>query len=357
MGLPRDVSQYGSQTVMGPGWPNVEEEQLASAAAEYTQFATKLTGSVVPLQQSQLQALAAQWTGLGSVAASGEATSIIAGHEANAAHAAAIALKLQTMEASVVKTKTLVNATAEEVQQECMAIEAGAALVGNAEALIQSRIKMGLSQNIAYVTEGAAEMANGLGVPPSMPSTGAPPGTAQASQAASKGSEQMMQMMMQMGQMAMQLPQQLMQAPQQLMQQVSQPLQQLTSMFGGKGGSSGGLGGASPFAAFSNHPLAGGSGAGGGGGLVKAASLPGAGGSPAQTAMMSNLVGTSDVAVRPAGAGTGAVGGVAPVGAGMGGGMAGGMGQRGEGGGGHATSLAQPPALEYDLGDEVDDDW
>ncbi|MBB5165311.1 hypothetical protein [Mycobacterium sp. AZCC_0083] len=357
MGLPRDVSPYGSQTVMGPGWPNVEEEQLASAAAEYTQFATKLTGSVVPLQQSQLQALAAQWTGVGSVAASGEATSIIAGHEANAAHAAAIALKLQTMEASVAKTKALVNATAEEVQQECMAIEAGAALVGNAEALIQSRIKMGLSQNIAYVTEGAAEMANGLGVPPSMPSTGAPPGTAQASQAASKGSEQMMQMMMQMGQMAMQLPQQLMQAPQQLMQQVSQPLQQLTSMFGGKGGSSGGLGGASPFPAFSNHPLAGGSGAGGGGGLVKAASLPGAGGSPAQTALMSNLVGTSDVAVRPAGAGTGAVGGVAPVGAGMGGGMAGGMGQRGESGGGHATSLAQPPALEYDLGDEVDDDW
>jgi hypothetical protein len=342
---------------MGPGWPNVEEEQLASAAAEYTQFATKLTGSVVPLQQSQLQALAAQWTGAGSVAASGEATSIIAGHEANAAHAAAIALKLQTMEASVAKTKALVNATAEEVQQECMAIEAGAALVGNAEALIQSRIKMGLSQNIAYVTEGAAEMANGLGVPPSMPSTGAPPGTAQASQAAGKGSEQMMQMMMQMGQMAMQLPQQLMQAPQQLMQQVSQPLQQLTSMFGGKGGSGGGLGVASPFQAFSNHPLAGGSGAAGGGGLVKAASLPGAGGSPAQTAMMSNLVGTSDVAVRPAGAGTGAVGGVAPVGAGMGGGMAGGMGQRGEGGGGHATSLAQPPALEYDLGDEVDDDW
>jgi hypothetical protein len=360
VGLPRDVSPYGSQTVMGPGWPNVEEEQLAAAAAEYTQFATKLTGSVVPLQQSQLQALAAQWTGAGSVAASGEATTIIAGHEANAAHAAAIALKLQTMEASVAKTKALANATAEETQQECMAIEAAASLVGNAEALIQSRIKLGPSQNIAYVTEGAAEMANGLGVPPSMPSTGAPPGTAQASQAAGKGSEQAMQMMMQMGQMAMQLPQQLMQqatqVPQQLMQQVTQPLQQLTSMFGGKG-SGGGLGGASPFNAFSNHPLAGGSGASGGGGLVKAASLPGAGGAPAQTALMSNLVGTSDVAVRPAGAGTGAVGGVAPVAAGMGGGMGPMMGQRGEGGGGHATSLAQPPALEYDMGEEVDDDW
>src|SRR5436309_2324901 len=117
---------------MGPGWPNVEEEQLAAAAAEYTQFATKLTGSVVPLQQSQLQALAAQWTGAGSVAASGEASSIIAGHEANAAHAAAIALKLQTMEASVVKAKTLANATAEETQAECMAILSGGALMGGA---------------------------------------------------------------------------------------------------------------------------------------------------------------------------------------------------------------------------------
>jgi hypothetical protein len=360
VGLARDVSPYGSQTVTGPGWPNVEEEQLASAAAEYTQFATKLTGSVVPLQQSQLQALAAQWTGAGSVAASGEATSIIAGHEANAAHAAAIALKLQTMEVSVAKTKALVNATAEEVQQECMAIQAASALVGNADTLIQSRIKMGLSQNIAYVTEGAAEMANGLGVPPSMPSPGTPPGTAQAGQAAGKGSEQIMQTMMQMGQMAMQLPQQIgqmvTQAPQQLIQQVSQPLQQIMSMFGGKS-SGGGLGGASPFNAFSNHPLAGGSGASGGGGLVKAAALPGAGGSRAQTAMMSNLVGTTDAAVRPGGAGSVAVGGVAPVGAGMGGMGGGMMGQRGEGGGGHAASLAQPPALEYDMGDEVDDDW
>jgi hypothetical protein len=54
-----------------------------------------------------------------------------------------------------------------------------------------------------------------------------------------------------------------------------------------------------------------------------------------------------------------AVGGVAPVATGMGG-MGGGMGmmgQRGEAGGGTAASLAPPPALEYDLGDEVDDAW
>jgi hypothetical protein len=173
--------------VTGPGWPNVEEEQLASAAAEYEAFAAKLTGSVVPLQQSQLESLAAQWTGAGSVAAAGEATTIIAGHEANAAHAAAIALKLQAMEVSVAKTKALVNATAEEVQQECIALQAASALVSNTQELIQSRIKMGLSQNIAFVNEGAGELANGLGVPPSVPNPGTPPGTAQGEQPGRRG--------------------------------------------------------------------------------------------------------------------------------------------------------------------------
>ncbi len=361
MGIPADVSPYGSQTVTGPGWPNVDEEQLASAAAEYEAWAAKLTGSVVPLQQSQLQSLAAKWSGASSIAAAGEATTIIAGHEANAAHAAAIALKLQAMEASVVKTKALANATAREVQQECMALQAAAALVSNAQELIDSRIKMGLSQNTAFVNEGAAELANGLGVPPSVPNPGAPPGTAEGQQAGQKGGQEMMQMLSQMGGMAAQLPGQLMgmvtQAPQQLMQQVSQPLQQLTSMFG-KGSGSGAGSAVSPFKAFSNHPLAGGSGAGGGAGLVKAASLPGAGGSLAQTPVMSKLVGTTldDVAVRPAGAGSAAAGGVAPVAAGMGGGMGGGMGHRGESGG-TTASLAPPPPLEYDLGEEVDDDW
>jgi hypothetical protein len=89
-------------------------------------------------------------------------------------------------------------------------------------------------------------------VPPNIPNPGAPTGTAQASRAADKGSEQAMQMMGQMCQMAMQLPQRiggmLTQAPQQLMQplqQLAQPLQQITSMFGGKDGSDGT--GAMPF--------------------------------------------------------------------------------------------------------------
>jgi hypothetical protein len=359
MGIPRDVSPYGSQTVTGPAWPNVEEEQLAAAAAQYDAFAAKLTGSVVPEQTSQLLSLTDSWRGLGAVGASGEATSIIGGHEANAAQAEATAMKLRAMEVTVAKTKTLVNATAAEVQQECMAIQAMAAVVSNAQELIESRIKMGLSQNIAYVNANTAELAASLGTPPVLHSPGTPP-TASAQQAGQKGAEQGSQMMGQMLSMATQLPGQLMgmvtQAPQQLMQplqQLSQPLQQLTSMFGGKGGASA----PSPFASFSNHPLAGGSGAGGGGGMTKAASIPGSGGLPAQTSMMGNLVGTAPTAAASVGAAGAGVGGLAPVGAGGAGGM-GMMPHRGaEGGGGTAASLAPPPALDYDLDEDVDDDW
>ena len=359
MGIPRDVSPYGSQTVTGPAWPNVEEEQLAAAAAQYDALAAKLTGSVVPEQTSQLMSMSEKWRGLGAVGAAGEATSIIGGHEANGAQAAATAMKLRAMEVTVAKTKTLVNTTAAEVQQECMAIQAMAAVVSNAQELIDSRIKMGLSQNMAYVNANTAELSATLGTPPVISTPGAPP-TAQAQQAGQKGAEQSTQMMSQMIGMAAQLPGQLMgmatQAPQQLMQplqQLSQPLQQLTSLFGGKGGASM----PSPFSSFSNHPLAGGAGVGGGGGLTKAASLPGSGGLPAQTSLMGNLVGTSPAAVS---AGPGAAGGgvgLAPVGAGAGGGM-GMMPQRGaEGGGGTSASLAPPSALDYDLDEDVDDDW
>ena len=360
MGIQPDVSPYGSRTVTGPGWPNVDEDQLAAAAAQYEAFAAKLTGSVVPQQTSQLMSLTDSWKGGGALAATGEATQIIGGHESNAAQAAAIALKLRSMEVTVAKTKALVNATALEVQRECEMIQA--LPVSNTSELIQSRVKMGLSQNIAYVNANTTELANGLGFPPNIPNPSAPPGTAHAQQAGQDGSQQAMQMLGQAGGMAAQLPGQLAgmitQAPQQLLQplqQLSQPVQQLTSMFGGKGGSSAG---AMPFSAFSNHPLAGGSGAGGGAGMVKAASVPGSGGSPAQTPMMAKLVGTFPEAVAmPAGASSAAVGGVAPVAAGAGMGGMGMMGQRGEGDGGSAASLSAPPPLEYDLGEDVDDDW
>lgn len=364
MGIQPDVSPYGSQTVTGPGWPSVDEDALASAAASYEALATKLSGSVVPQQQSQLMHLSDSWKGGGALAATGEASTIIGGHEANGAQAAAIAAKLRSMEVTVAKTKALVNATALEVQRECEMI--AALPVSNTAELVQSRIKLGLSQNTAYVNANTAELANGLGVPPNIPHPGAPP-TAPATQAmakgveqsADKGSQQALQMLGQMGSMAAQLPGMLAQAPQQLMQplqQLSQPLQQLTSMFGSSGGAGGS--GVMPFSSYSNHPLAGGSGAGGGAGMVRAASLPGSGGVPAQTPMMAELVGSSPAAVAvPAGAASAAVGGVAPVAAGGGMGPMGMMGPRGQGNGGSVASLAGVPPLEYDLEEDVDDDW
>src|SRR4051794_30237024 len=153
--------------------------------------------------------------------------------------------------------------------------------------------------------------------------------------------------------------------PQQMgqqLQQLSQPLQQLMSTFG-SGGKADSLGAAGlPFSSFSNHPLAGGSGAGGGSGLVKAASLPGSGGTPLQTSQMANLVGTKSVSTAPpegAAAGSTATGGVAPMAAGSGMGMVGMapmMGQRGESGG-TAASLGVPAPLDYDLDEGDDDDW
>jgi hypothetical protein len=362
MGIQPDMSPFGSQTVTGPGWPNVDEDALGAAAAQYEALAAKITGTVVPQQQGQLMKLADAWQGGSAVAAAGEATTIIGGHESNGALAAAIAAKLRSMEAAVIATKTLVNTMAEETNAECMAIQSMP--VSNVQELVQARIKLGLSQNTATVTANATELANTIGAPPSLPASGPPAVGPQ--QLAGQDPQQAMQMLSQMGSMLTQLPQQLGQAlgqaPQQMMQplqQLTQPLQQLTSMLG-KGGSPSAGGGPSPFAAFSNHPLAGGSGAGGGAGMVRAAGLPGAGGGSPQTPLMASLVGkTLPVAVAPAEAAAGAVvGGVAPVaagGAGMGGAPMGMMGQRGGEGGGVKQGLALPPSLDYGE-DEVDDD-
>lgn len=370
MGLMPDASPYGSQTVTGPGWPNVDEDALAAAAASYEALAARLTGTVVPQQQGQMMKLSDSWEGAGALAATGEASTIIGGHEANAAHAAAIAAKLRSMEAAVVQAKALANATAEETQRECEAIQAMP--FSNTQELVQSRIMLGLSQNIAQVTANSTTLANTLGVPPSIPHAGAPP-TAPLQQAAGQDSQQAMQMLGQMGSMAGQLPQQIGQifgqASQQLtqpLQQLTQPLQQMTSMLGGTGKSgSPGSGGpaATGFSSFSKHPLAGGSGASGGAGMVRAASLPGSGGAALQTPLMAQLVGNHPVAVAVAdGAAAGGVvpGGVAPVAAGGGMGGMGGMGMMGARGtsGGSMSGLAVPGLLEHDLAeDDVDDDW
>ncbi|WP_286131838.1 PPE family protein [Mycobacterium sp. IS-1556] len=173
-----------------------------------------------------------------------------------------------------------------------------------------------------------------------------------------QGMQMGMQMASQLGSTLGQLPQQGMQMVSQPMQQLTQPLQQVTSMFSqlGSVGSDKaqiGLIGASP---FSNHPLAGGSGAASGAGLVRAASLPGAGGIGAQTPLMANLIGeTKPVAVAPGAAAGGSAAGLAPVGAG-GMGPMGAMGQRGTSGG-SKQGLNAPRVLPQDLGEDEGDDW
>jgi PPE-repeat protein len=186
----------------------------------------------------------------------------------------------------------------------------------------------------------------------------------QMQQGAQQGMQMGMQMASQLGSTLGQLPQQASQMVMQPMQQLTQPLQQVTSMFsqmglGGDKGAQMGLIGASP---LSNHPLVGGSGAGAGAGLVRAASLPGAGGTSSRTPLMSKLVGAEiEPTVSPvsvaAGAAAGATAaGLAPVGAGGG---AGPMGMMGHGAksGGSKQGLTAPSPLAYDLGEDEEDDW
>lgn len=191
---------------------------------------------------------------------------------------------------------------------------------------------------------------------------------AEQGQLMQQGPQMAMQMASQVGSTLAQAPQQLMQGVTQPFQQVTQPLQQMSSLFGQMGGMGGdkgaqvGMLGATP---FSNHPAIGGNGPAAGAGLVRAASLPGAGGTSARTPLMSNLVGKelqpnlSAVAVG-AGAAAGGAAGLAPVGqgSGAGGGPMGMMGHRGHGGGGgHRSALTAPAPLDYDLDEDDTDDW
>lgn len=184
-------------------------------------------------------------------------------------------------------------------------------------------------------------------------------------QGGQQGAQMMMQVASQVGSQAAQLPQQIGQLIGQPVQQLSQPLQQVTQIFSQMGSSFGnngaqmGLMGASP---FSNHPLAGGSGAASGAGLVRAASLPGMGGTVARTPLMASLVGNAEgastaAAQAEAGAAAGAANaGKAPVSSAGGAGAGMGPGAKGEKGGGTREALKAPGVLVQDLDDD-DDDW
>lgn len=183
---------------------------------------------------------------------------------------------------------------------------------------------------------------------------------ASPNQMTQQGMQMGVQMASQLGSSLAQVPQQGMQMVMQPVQQMTQPLQQVSSLFTQLGSSLGsekmqvGLVGASP---LSNHPLAGGSGATSGAGLVRAASLPGAGGTMARTPLMADLIGQPTAMAGGPGAAAGGGGaGLAPVGAGGGAGPMGQMGQRATSGG-SKHGLTAPRVLPQDLGEDEDDDW
>jgi PPE-repeat protein len=177
----------------------------------------------------------------------------------------------------------------------------------------------------------------------------------QMQQGAQQGVQMATQMASQLGSTLIQLPQQATQMVTQPMQQLMSPLQQMTSMFSSMGSDKAqvGLIGANP---LSNHPLVGGSGASSGAGLVRAASVPGAGGTMARTPMMANLIGNTETSPKPlvgAGAGPNTVG-LAPVGSGAG--NPGMMGHNKKDGGSR-PGLQTPSLLPYDTAEDEEDDW
>nr|WP_319452974.1 MULTISPECIES: PPE family protein [unclassified Mycobacterium] len=174
-------------------------------------------------------------------------------------------------------------------------------------------------------------------------------------QGAQQGVQMATQMASQLGSTLIQLPQQATQMVSQPMQQLMAPMQQLTSMFSGAGSDKAqmGLMGASP---LSNHPLAGGSGLSSGAGLVRAASVPGAGGTMSRTPMMANLIGNTEMSPKSMpGAGAGSnTAGLAPVGSGSG---SPGMMGHNKKDGGSRPGLQTPTLLAYDTGEDEEDDW
>jgi PPE-repeat protein len=256
-----------------------------------------------------------------------------------------------------------------------MAIGQNVAMMGGAiirEATFAAVTAQGTMQIVGMATGSAVNGGTSVGQVANSASEHAQQGGQQAGQQqgnAQQGVQMATQMASQMGSMVAQVPQTLGQMVTQPVQQMSQPLQQVTQIFSQMGSSFGadkgaqvGLIGASP---MSNHPLAGGSGASSGAGLVRAASLPGMGGSAARTPLMSSLVAQpveaspTPMAMVPGAAAGGSGAGSAPVGnsGGAGGGPMGGVGHGGKGGGGSKTGLLAPTLLPQDLGEDEEDDW
>ena len=154
---------FGSQTIVPPAWPDVDERLLAEAAQTFEKLRDYLRRTVIPGLQVQMMAISDAWDGAGSDAACRELSSIIDEHEENANNADGIAKKLLSMESSVAKTKILANANAEATQQDCEQN-----LFNDAEtapALNEARVAKGLADNVQLTASNSIELAGNIGVP------------------------------------------------------------------------------------------------------------------------------------------------------------------------------------------------
>jgi PPE-repeat protein len=339
------ASAYVAAAVTTPPLPEIEMNHVTHATLEATNF---LGVNAMPIGVNETDYFVRMWD---------QAAGAMEGYQA----------------------ETTMNTVFEPIPPMKPMVTPGAGESGTAAVMAQNAALMGgailREAAFAQVTAQGTVQSIGLGAE-NLGSQGDAVAQEAASQAQQAGQQQdkpqqgtqmATQMMTQVGSMVGQVPQQLGQMVMQPVQQLSQPMQQVMQMFGQMGSGFGspdgaqmGLIGASP---MSNHPLAGGTGAGSGAGLIRAAALPGMGGSAARTPLLSSLVGNApEASPAPAsvapGAAAGAGGpGAAPVGAGSGAGGGGPLGTPAHNakGGGSRAGLTAPSPLPNP--DEDDDDW
>lgn len=341
------ASAYTAALVTTPPLPEIEMNHVTNAVLNATNF---LGVNTAPIGANEFDYFVRMWN---------QAAGAMEGYQA----------------------ETSLNTVFEPIMPPKPIVMPGVGEAGAATAIAQNAALMGgavvRDATFAYVTaQGTVDSVNmvagnlaGQGAFAAERAQGASENAQNAGQQAAsqqdkpqQGMQMMTQVASQIGSTVAQLPQQLGQMVTQPLQQMTQPIQQFTQMFSQMGSGFGtdkaqiGLIGASP---MSNHPLAGGSGAGTGAGLVRAASLPGMGGSAPRTPIMSSLVGSpeSEALSAKAGAAGAAPGGggagPAPVG---GGGPMGGAGQHGKNGSSSRPGMKAPTPLPADT-DEDDDDW
>ena len=343
------ASAYAAAMVTTPPLPEIEMNHVTHATLEATNF---LGVNTMPIGVNETDYFVRMWD---------QAAGAMEGYQAETT--------MNTVFEPIPPAQPMVVPGVGE-SSAAMAMGQGAAMMGGAvlrDAAFAHVTAQAAAQSVALKAGNVGSQANMV----AQRAEGAAQQSQNAGQQKDKpqqGTQMASQMMTQVGSMVAQVPQQVSQMVMQPMQQLSQPLQQVTqifsqmgSSFGSQNGAQVGLIGASP---MSNHPLVGGSGAGSGAGLVRAASLPGMGGSAARTPLMASLVGnTPEASTAPASVAAGAAAapggsGPAPVNSGGGGApMGAGHGQHGGKGGGTRSAIKTPSLLPTDLSEDGDDDW